>query len=139
MRQALDEIEVTTRGQGFYEITGRVTDWVAGQGIAEGLLTVYLRHTSASLVIQENIDPDVQHDMLDFFKHLVREDTSLYRHIAEGSDDQPAHIRAALTQTHLAVPVRDGRMLLGRYQGIFLFEHRSAPKSRHLALHLLGD
>jgi secondary thiamine-phosphate synthase enzyme len=138
MRQALDEFEVATQGQGLYEVTARVADWVGTQDIGEGLLTVYLRHTSASLVIQENIDPDVLHDMQDFFRNLVREDTALYRHIAEGSDDQPAHIRAALTQTHLAIPVRDGRMLLGRYQGLFLFEHRTAPKSRHLALHLLG-
>ncbi len=138
MRQAIDEITVRTRGQGFYEVTGKIADWVARQGLADGLLTVFLRHTSASLLIQENIDPDVQHDMLDFFRQLVREDTSLYRHIAEGADDQPAHIRAALTQTHLAIPVRGERMMLGRYQGIFLFEHRENPKTRHLALHLLG-
>lgn len=138
MRQELDEITLRTRGQGFYEATDELRRWVAEQKIDTGLLTVFLRHTSASLLIQENIDPDVQHDLLDFFRALVREDTSLYRHIAEGADDQPAHIRAALTQTHLAVPVRDRAMMLGRYQGIFLFEHRTEPKSRTLALHLLG-
>jgi len=138
MRQAIDEITVRTRGQGFYEVTEQLAEWVARQGLGEGLLTVFLRHTSASLLIQENIDPDVQHDMLDFFCQLVPEDTSLYRHIAEGADDQPAHIRAALTQTQLAIPVRGERMMLGRYQGIFLFEHREDPKTRHLALHLLG-
>jgi secondary thiamine-phosphate synthase enzyme len=89
-------------------------------------------------VIQENVDADVQADMLDFFRQLVPEDISLYRHIAEGSDDQPAHIRAAMTQTHLAIPVQRGRMLLGRYQGVFLFEHRESPKTRHIALHIIG-
>jgi len=138
MRQALTEFQVNTTGQGFYEITERIADWVGEQGMDEGLLTLYLRHTSASLVIQENIDPDVQHDMLDFFRQLVYEDTSLYRHTEEGYDDQPAHIRAALTQTHLAIPVRGGGMVLGRYQGIFLFEHRENPKTRHLVAHLLG-
>lgn len=139
MQQALDELVFSTGGQGFYEITATIAEWLERQAPKHGLITVYLRHTSASLVIQENIDPDVQHDMLDFFRHLVPEELSLYRHTAEGADDQPAHIRAALTQTHLAIPVRHGRMLLGRYQGIFLFEHRTAPKERHVALHLLGE
>lgn len=138
MQQALEQFEIATRGQGFYEVTGRVSDWVGAQGLSEGLLTLFLRHTSASLVIQENIDPDVQHDLLDFFKSLVREDNALYRHTAEGSDDQPAHIRAALTQTQLSIPVREGRMALGRYQGIFLFEHRRSAKDRLLLAHLLG-
>ncbi len=139
MRQALHEFEISTRGQGFYEVTGRVEAWVAEQGIERGLLTLFLRHTSASLLIQENIDVDVQHDLQDFFKQLVPEDNRLYRHTAEGEDDQPAHIRTALTQTHLAIPVHNERLLLGRYQGVFLFEHRTAPKSRYLALHLIGE
>ena len=139
MQQVLDELEVRTNGQGFYEVSREVADWLQRQTLRDGLLTLFLRHTSASLLIQENIDPDVQHDMLDFFKQLVREDTALYRHTAEGSDDQPAHIRAALTQTHLAIPVRGGRMQLGRYQGLFLFEHRTNPKTRQIALHLLGE
>lgn len=138
MRQASVEFGITTRGQGFYEVTDRVAGWVEAQGFDEGLLTLFLRHTSASMVIQENIDPDVQHDLLDFFKSLVREDNALYRHTAEGSDDQPAHIRAALTQTQLSIPVRDGRMALGRYQGIFLFEHRRNTKERLLVAHLMG-
>lgn len=139
MRQALDEFKISTQGQGFYEFTVRAETWVARQGIGSGLLTLFLRHTSASLLIQENIDVDVQYDLQDFFKQLVREDNALYRHTAEGVDDQPAHIRAALTQTHLAIPVRNERLLLGRYQGLFLFEHRTAPKARYLALHLLGE
>lgn len=139
MQQALDEFTFHTRGQGFYEITDQIARWLGGHASGQGLLTIFLRHTSASLVIQENVDPDVQHDMMDFFRDLVREDTALYRHTAEGADDQPAHIRAALTQTQLAVPVREARMLLGRYQGIFLFEHRTAPKERRVVLHLLSD
>jgi secondary thiamine-phosphate synthase enzyme len=138
MQQALDEIVVQTDEQGFTEITEPVQAWVTQQSLTDGLLTVYLRHTSASLVIQENIDPDVQADMLDYFRNAVPEDLSHYRHTAEGADDQPAHIRAALTQTHLAIPMRDGRLTLGRYQGIFLFEHRHSGRPRHLALHLLG-
>lgn len=137
-RQAMDELVVETQGQGFYDITGRLIDWAARSGVGTGLLTVYIRHTSASLVIQENIDPDVQADLLDFFRALVPEDPRRYRHTAEGADDQPAHIRGALTQTHLAIPVQDGRPHLGRYQGVFVFEHRTRPHDRHLDLHLLG-
>lgn len=138
MRQAMGELTFTTSGQGFQDVTREIADWLGEQEIEDGLLTLFLRHTSASLVIQENVDPDVQADMLDFFRQLVPEDTSLYRHISEGADDQPAHIRAAMTQTHLAIPVQRGRMLLGRYQGIFLFEHRTDPKQRQIALHLQG-
>lgn len=138
VRQAMGELTFATSGQGFQDITREVADWLGEQAIADGLLTLFLRHTSASLVIQENVDPDVQADMLDFFRQLVPEDTSLYRHISEGADDQPAHIRAAMTQTHLAIPVQSGRMLLGRYQGIFLFEHRTESKQRQIAMHLQG-
>jgi secondary thiamine-phosphate synthase enzyme len=139
LRQALGEMVFDTRGQGFRDITRDIAGWVDAQGLRDGLLTLFLRHTSASLVIQENIDPDVQSDILDFFRQLVREDPALYRHNEEGPDDQPAHIRGALTQTDLKIPLKDGRLQLGRYQGIFLFEHRTAPKSRHIALHLLGS
>ena len=125
--------------QGLYEITGDVAQWVSQQAVAAGLLTLYLRHTSASLVIQENADPDVLRDMEDFFARLAPEDSSLYRHIAEGPDDMSAHIKGALTQTHLAIPVAAGRMLLGKWQGIYLFEHRRAPRPREIVLHLAGD
>jgi secondary thiamine-phosphate synthase enzyme len=138
MEQALHELVYHTDGQGFLEITADVADWVAMQGIRDGLLTVFIRHTSASLVIQENCDPDVQHDMLTWFRGAVPEDTRQYRHTAEGPDDQPAHIRSALTQTSLSIPVRGGRLLLGRYQGIFCFEHRRRGRERSVALHLLG-
>ncbi len=139
MRQALDGLTIRTPGQALVEITQPVRRWVAGQGIATGLLTVYCRHTSASLIIQENADADVMSDLEAFFRRLVREDPSLYRHGAEGPDDMPAHIRAALTNSDLAIPVQHGEPLLGTWQGIYLFEHRSRPHSRQIALHLIGE
>ena len=121
------------------EVTDDVARWIAGQGVGTGLLTVYIRHTSASLVIQENADPDVMRDLKTFFKTLVKEDPSLYRHGTEGPDDMPAHIKSAMTQTSLNIPVTDGRMALGTWQGIYLFEHRTRPHKRQLTLHLMGD
>lgn len=138
MRQELTEIIVETGGQGLFEVSAEIVDWCAGTGIDRGLLTVYCRHTSCSLTIQENADPDVRHDLETFLKRLVREDTSLYRHTAEGADDMPAHIRAALTDVSLSIPVIDGRPVLGTWQGIYLFEHRTRPQRRRLALHLSG-
>ncbi|WP_374307434.1 secondary thiamine-phosphate synthase enzyme YjbQ [Methylocella sp.] len=138
MRQALREIEVETRGRGLVEITGRAADFVGAQGMANGLLTLFCRHTSASLLIQENADPDVRADLETFFSRIAPEGAGLYIHDAEGPDDMPAHIRAALTQTQLAVPVADGRMLLGTWQGVYLYEHRRAPSRRRVALHLMG-
>ena len=139
MRQTSETLSVATRGQGLYDVTDGITRFVAGSGIGQGLLTVFCRHSSASLLIQENADPDVQADLERFFKRLVAEDPSLYRHTAEGPDDMPAHIRAALTQTQLGIPVESGRMTLGTWQGIYLFEHRVAPHRRTLALHLIGE
>ncbi len=130
---------VTAPHQGLYEITGDILAWIEGQTMTAGLLTLYLRHTSASLLIQENFDPDVLRDLEDFFATQAPEDTTIYRHIAEGADDMPAHIKGALTQTHLAVPVCDGDLLLGRYQGIFLFEHRRIPRAREIVLHFEGQ
>jgi secondary thiamine-phosphate synthase enzyme len=138
MRQVFDHLLLRTEGQGLYEITDRVRSWVAAQGIAAGLLTVYLHHTSASLLIQENADPDVLRDLNDFFRRIVPEDMRHFRHTAEGPDDMPAHIRAALTTTHLSIPVAGGRPDLGRWQGIFLFEHRTRPHERRITLHLIG-
>ena len=125
--------------QGLMEISDDIAIWVAQQGMATGLLTLFLRHTSASILIQENADPDVLADMEDFFANLAPEDNSLYRHIAEGPDDMPAHIKGALTQTQLSIPVAQGKMLLGTWQGIFLFEHRRIPRDRELVLHLAGE
>ena len=138
MQQSMHQLTVPTPGRGLTEITGDVAGWVSGQAVRDGLLTLFLRHTSASLLIQENADPDVIRDLDDFFSRLVADDMSLYRHTAEGPDDMPAHIRAALTQTHLAVPIQSGRMALGTWQGIYLFEHRTSPHRRQVLLHLLG-
>lgn len=139
MAQRQHIITVRAPKQGLFEITGEIADWIASQDVAAGLLTLFLRHTSASILIQENADPDVLADMQDFFDNLAPEDASLYRHIAEGPDDMPAHIKGALTQTHLAIPVSQGRMLLGTWQGIYLFEHRRTPRERELVLYLAGD
>lgn len=138
MKQAQGTLGFDTEGQGLTEITGDIARWVAEQGMDTGLLSVYCRHTSASLVIQENADPDVMRDLEAFFKRLVAEDPKLYRHTAEGADDMPAHIRSALTQTTLTIPVAGGRMALGTWQGIYLFEHRRRPHKRELVVHLMG-
>ena len=130
---------VTAPRQGLFEITGEIQDWIDASSLAAGLLTLYLRHTSASLLIQENVDSDVLRDLEDFFAAQAPEDAALYRHDAEGPDDMPAHIKGALTQTHLAVPIADGELLLGRYQGIFLFEHRRTPRPREIVLHFEGQ
>jgi secondary thiamine-phosphate synthase enzyme len=139
MRQRFDHLLLTTDGQRLHEITDRVRSWVAAQGIARGLLTVYLHHTSASLLIQENADPRVLDDLNAFFRNMVPEDVRHYTHTQEGADDMPAHIRAALTQTHLSIPVVGGQPDLGRWQGIFLFEHRTRGRERRITLHLLGE
>ena len=139
MIQVQTSLRVCAPRQGLQEITSDIANWVGRQEVADGLLTVFIRHTSASLIIQENVDPDVQRDLEAFLDTLVPEDSRLYTHVAEGPDDMPAHIKGVLTQTHLAVPVRDGRPLLGRYQGIYLFEHRRRPREREIALHLAGD
>ncbi len=139
MKQAQDTITVGTRGQGLHEVTAEIADWVSRQDIGAGLLTVFCRHTSASLTIQENADTDVQRDLEAFFKRLVKEDPSLYRHTTEGPDDMPAHIRSALTDVSLTIPVSGGRLGLGTWQGIYLFEHRTRPHERHLILHLAGE
>lgn len=139
MKQAQETITVETRGQGLYEVTGDIRRWLSGRGMTKGMLTVFCQHTSASLTIQENADPDVQKDLQTFFARLVRDDPSLYRHTLEGPDDMPAHIRSALTDVQLSVPVSGGQMTLGTWQGIYLFEHRTHPHSRRLVLHLVGE
>ena len=139
MRQAVTTLTIRTHGQGLVPVTEPVARWLDGQGIATGLLTVFCRHTSASLLIQENADPDVRGDLERFFRRLVAEDPSLYDHRLEGPDDMPAHIRSALTNTQLSIPVVGGRLALGTWQGIYLFEHRTRPHRREIVLHLLGD
>ena len=138
MKQAQHRLTVATDRQGLVEITQLVCRWVAAQRFGTGLLTIWCRHTSASLLVQENADPDVRADLEAFFHRLVPEDGA-YRHQDEGLDDMPAHIKAALTQTQLSIPVDGGQPTLGTWQGIYLFEHRSAPHRRELVLHLIGD
>jgi secondary thiamine-phosphate synthase enzyme len=137
MKQALHRLSVATNGQGLVAVTDAVRDWVAAQHVTTGLLTIWCRHTSASLLVQENADPDVRADLEAFFHRLVPEGAG-YRHEDEGPDDMPAHIKAALTQTQLSIPVDGGRPVLGTWQGIYLFEHRTAPHRRELVLHLIG-
>ena len=139
LEQRSHRLRVPTHGKGLYEITHPISEWLGGTGIREGLLTVFIQHTSASLTIQENADPDVVHDLNIFFNRLVAEDNRLYRHTVEGPDDMPAHIRSALTLTQLAVPVSSGRMALGTWQGIYVFEHRAASHQRSVVLHILGE
>ena len=139
MRQAQTMLEITSEGPGLYEFTTQVTGWCGDQDIADGLLTLYIAHTSASLTIQENADPDVLHDIEVFFRQLVSRDPGLYRHGAEGPDDMPAHIRSLLTSTSLSIPVTGGRPVLGTWQGIYLYEHRDQPHRRKIHLHLSGE
>ena len=139
MRQATGTIEVETRRQRLVEIASDVTGWVAAQAISEGLLTLFCRHTSASLLIQENAAREVRSVLEAYFARIAPESASDYSHNDEGLDDMPAHLRTALTQTSLSVPVQHGRMTLGTWQGIYLFEHRRRPHSRTLSLHLIGE
>ena len=139
MKQFTHTLASQTVGKGLYEITTKVVGWVREKRIRTGLLTVFVRHTSASLVIQENADPDVMEDLETFFSRLVPEEARHYRHTVEGPDDMPAHIRAALTQAHLSIPVIEGELALGTWQGIYLFEHRSIPHRRSVVLHLVGE
>jgi secondary thiamine-phosphate synthase enzyme len=139
MQQHSTEISLETAGPGANDISNEVVRWVESTGIRHGLLTLYVRHTSASLMIQENYDPEVLTDMERFLARLVPKGDPLFRHTAEGPDDMPAHVRSALTNTSLSVPVLDGSPVLGRWQGIFLYEHRARPHRRSVALHLLGE
>lgn len=138
MRQAARTLVIQTRGQGLHEFTREAAGWAAGQGMTTGLLTLFCRHTSASLLIQENADPDVARDLEDYFATLAPE-SAAYRHQDEGPDDMPAHLRTALTGVQLSVPIVEGRLALGTWQGLYLFEHRARPHRREVVLHLLGD
>ena len=139
LTQAHGSVEIRPLGPGLHDITGLVGDWLDSQRIGAGLLTIFCTHTSASLLIQENAAPAARQDLEHFLERIAPEDPALYSHNDEGPDDMPAHIRAALTQTQLTIPVRDGGMALGTWQGIFLFEHRRDPPKRRIALHLIGE
>ena len=138
MKQAVHKVELSTRGQGLYECTAAINEWVRRQKMQAGLLTVFCRHTSASLLIQENADPTVRSDLEAFFDRLAPEDGP-YDHNSEGPDDMPAHLRTALTQVQLSIPVIDSGLALGTWQGIYLFEHRARPHQREIVLHLIGE
>jgi secondary thiamine-phosphate synthase enzyme len=139
MRQAVETISVGTNGQGLYEVTHGLRAFISQSGIETGLVTVFIRHTSCSLLIQENADPDVQIDMLGYFRRLVPEGLDWLVHTAEGPDDMPAHIKSALTQTSIGIPVTQGRPVLGTWQGLYLFEHRHRPHRREVVLHIIGE
>ena len=139
MRQANHELSTSTSGKGLYNITLEVKLWVTQQKFSTGLLTVFVPHTSASIIIQENADPDVLHDLTKFFQQLVPEGSANYLHRSEGLDDMPAHIRSALTQTQISIPVNLGSPSLGTWQDIYLFEHRMQPHTRKIHLHLIGE
>ncbi|MEZ0231752.1 MAG: secondary thiamine-phosphate synthase enzyme YjbQ [Methylophilaceae bacterium] len=139
MNQRTSQINVRTNGRRLYDITPEVTRWVADSGLSTGLLTLYIQHTSASLLINENYDSDVLVDMESFFARLVPDGDSLFIHTVEGPDDMPAHVRTALTQTNLSIPLIEGRAALGQWQGIFLYEHRLVASNRRVILHLIGE
>lgn len=139
MKQASHTLEIETRGKGLYDFTREVARWLKSAGIGTGLLTIFIQHTSASLTIQENADPDVVFDLNRFFERIAPEDNKLYRHTVEGPDDMPAHIRAALTATQLSIPFAQGQMALGTWQGIYVFEHRAIPHRRRVVVHAIGE
>ena len=139
MRQKSGEIIVQTQGKGLVEVTSILANWLDQSGVQEGLLNILIQHTSASLTIQENADPDVVLDLADFYEKVAPEGNGRYRHSSEGPDDMPSHIRASLTDVSLSIPVLGGRMRLGTWQGIYVFEHRTRPHERRLALHVMGD
>jgi len=139
LRQAQTVLQIPTQGHGVTDLTGRIDAWLGQAKAGTGLATLFLQHTSASLTIQENADPDVLRDLQDFLARLAPEDEGRYRHGAEGPDDMPAHLRSLLTQTSLAVPVAGGRLALGTWQAVYLLEHRRRPHRRSLVLHFLGE
>ncbi len=139
LAQTSTTFTVETRGRGLVEFTRPVSQWVAQSGFETGLLTLFVRHTSASLLVQENADPDVRADLDRFFARLVPDGDPLFRHVDEGPDDMPSHVRSALTHVQLSIPVADGRLVLGTWQGVYLWEHRHRPHRREVAAHLLGE
>ena len=139
MQQIFEEIKINTEGQGFYNFTENTLDWINKQKIKNGILNINILHTSASLVIQENADPDVLYDLKNFFYKLVPMDQELYKHTTEGKDDMPAHIKSALTNNQLTLSLKNKKLILGTWQGLYLFEHRLENQTRILSHHLIGD
>ena len=139
MKQVFSEITMETKGQGLYNFTDKTLDWLNKQKINNGILNINILHTSASLVIQENADPDVMYDLKSFFDKLVPMDNKLYKHTTEGKDDMPAHIKSALTNNHITLSIKDKKLMLGTWQGLYLFEHRLEKNTRILSHHLIGN
>jgi secondary thiamine-phosphate synthase enzyme len=139
LRQSTHEFVIPTRGRGFHPFTDAVADWVSANKFQAGLVTLFVRHTSASLLIQENADPEVRRDLERFFSRLAPDGDPIFRHTCEGDDDMPAHVRAALTAVQLSIPVHAGRLTLGTWQGIYLWEHRTAAHSRHVVAQFIGE
>ena len=139
LRQSVDEIGIKTRGRGFYEFTEKISEFVARESFKTGLVTLHLQHTSASLLIQENADPEVRRDFERFFPRLVPDGDPIFRHTCEGEDDMPAHIRTALTAVNLSIPITNQKLALGTWQGIYLWEHRLEAHSRRVIVHLFGE
>ena len=139
MKQEFFDFKINTNGQKLYEVTHQVIDWIKKNNFKNGILNLNIQHTSASLIVQENADPDVQTDLINYFNKLVPMDNSLYTHTTEGKDDMPAHIKSSLTNNQITLSVKSGKIILGTWQGLYLFEHRLAPQSRKILFHFLGD
>ena len=139
MKQKFFEFKIDTDGQKLYEFTNQIIDWIKKDKFKNGIININILHTSASLIVQENADPDVQTDLINYFNKLVPMDTSLYIHSTEGKDDMPAHIKSSLTNNQISLSIRDGDVVLGTWQGLYLFEHRLERQSRKIVLHFLGD
>jgi len=139
MRQEFLELKINTNGLKLYEFTDQVLHWIKKNDFKNGILNLNIQHTSASLIIQENADPDVQTDLINYFNKLAPMDNSLYVHTTEGKDDMPAHIKSSLTSCQITLSIKNGELILGTWQGIYLFEHRLAPQSRKISFHFLGD
>ena len=139
MKQEFFDLKINTNGQKLYEFTDQVIDWIKKNNFKNGILNLNIQHTSASLIVQENADPDVQTDLINYFNKLVPMDNSLYIHTTEGKDDMPAHIKSSLTNNQITLSVKNGNPILGTWQGLYLFEHRLAPQSRKITFHYLGE
>ena len=139
MRQEFFNFEINTNGQKLYEFTDQTIDWIKKNSFKNGILNLNIQHTSASLIVQENADPDVQTDLINYFNKLAPMNNSLYTHITEGKDDMPAHIKSSLTNNQITLSVKNGKLILGTWQGLYLFEHRLANQSRKIIFHFLGD
>ena len=139
MKQEFFNLEINTNGQKLYEFTDKAIDWIKKNGLKDGILNFNIQHTSASLIVQENADPDVKTDLINYFNKLAPMDDSLYIHSTEGKDDMPAHIKSSLTNNQITLSIKSGQIILGTWQGLYLFEHRLAPQSRKILFHFLGD